>query len=402
MGALRGSTRLIALGKITVLARLLSPIQFGLFGVASLALALLEILTDTGINAFLIQEKKDITDYLNTAWIVSIVRGILISLALLLLASPVALFFKSPESTSLLALISLVPFIRGFINPAIVQFQKNLEFHKEFIFRLIIFAVDATVTLVLALLLHSAVSLVWGMIAAALLETTLSHVIVRPRPTANYSPSQLIEVVNRGKWITLSGIFEYIFQNLDDIVVGKLLGTYSLGLYQMAYKISTLPVSEGGEVLQKVTFPVFAKIGDDVKRTRKAFLKVVLLTCGLVLPFGLVIFFFPSQIVLLFLGNNWLEIVPVLRILVIFGLLKAVFGSSFALFLANKKQAYISLASLVAIIALALSIYPLVKAYGIYGAGISALVSWIFAAPVVIYFLLKLLAKTTLIEKQEK
>ena len=78
-GILRASTRIITFIRIIVLARILTPSQFGVFGIASLVLSFLEILTETGINVFLIQEKKAIKYYINDAWLVSILRGILIS-----------------------------------------------------------------------------------------------------------------------------------------------------------------------------------------------------------------------------------------------------------------------------------------------------------------------------------
>ena len=80
MGALRGAGRLMAVIRIAVLARLLAPQQFGLFAIASLAIALLEMLTETGINVFFIQEKDRVKTYLDTAWMISIVRGFVIFL----------------------------------------------------------------------------------------------------------------------------------------------------------------------------------------------------------------------------------------------------------------------------------------------------------------------------------
>ena len=82
MALLRGSTRGLALLKMVVLARFLTPAQFGVFGIALLALAFLEIITETGINVVLIQEEDEIDSYISTAWIVSIARGVLISIAI--------------------------------------------------------------------------------------------------------------------------------------------------------------------------------------------------------------------------------------------------------------------------------------------------------------------------------
>src|SRR3989344_3910848 len=136
MGVLRASTRSLTFVKIVVLARFLSPNEFGLFGIAMLALAFLEIITETGINIFLIQEKADLKEYNNTAWVVSILRGVLMSLALFLFTPYIASFFNSPGAIQLLYLTSLVPLVRGFINPAVVRFQKELLFNKEFSLRL--------------------------------------------------------------------------------------------------------------------------------------------------------------------------------------------------------------------------------------------------------------------------
>lgn len=391
MGILRGITRIIAFAKLAILARVLTPKDFGLFGIASLALALLEILSETGINAILIQEDSDIKDYIDSAWIVSILRGFLIAALLLIFAIPISTFFNSPESAGLLFLISTVPFLRGFINPAIVNFQKKLEFNKEFNFRLIVFTFDAVVTVFLALLIKSAESLIWGMIAGVVLEIILSWILVRPLPKLRIESVKVKKVLHRGKWITLAGIFDYLFHNIDDIVVGKLLNTATLGLYQVAYRISTLPITEGGEVVSKVVFPVYTKISGDKERLKKAYLKVLKSITLLMIPFGLFFIIFAEPFVLLFLGDKWLEIVPALKVLSIFGVIRAVSGSSSTLFLAVKKQEYITLVTLVSIVGLTLVVFPLVVKFGLLGAAYASLIGALVAVPFMFYFTRKVL-----------
>lgn len=389
MAALRSITRGLALIKIIILARLLSPFQFGLFGIASLVLSLLETLTETGVNVLLVQEKEGLDKYLNTAWVISIVRGVTISLMLLILAFPVSKFFRTPESAVILLLISVIPLISGFINPSEIKFQKNLEFHKEFIFRMIIFISDMVVSIVLAFVYHSATSIVWGMLTGVVLEVVISFIYINPKPVFKLNTLIFKKAFSRGKWITLSGIFNYIFENIDDIIVGKLINTYSLGLYQMAYKISALPVSEGGEVIHKVTFPFYVKIAKDKKRLRNAFLKVVTIISLIAIPYGLVLVIFSHQIISVILGREWVEIVLAVRVLAVLGVLRAIFGSSSSLFLAVKKQEYITVVTLSAICILAITIVPLVNKLGIFGAGLSALLGWIIAIPVVIFYLIK-------------
>ena len=391
VGALRVFTRILSLVKTIVLARLLLPNQFGIYGIAALILAFLEILTDTGINVFLIQEEDDVEHYVNTAWVVSILRGTLICLLIVLFSTFVSSFFKTPESRNILLLISIVPLIKGFINPSIVKFQKYLLFKKEFIFRSFLTLIEAVLTITFAIITKSAVSLVIGLLISAVFEMALSFYIAKPIPSLRFKIENFKLVFNRGKWITLAGIFEYLYRNLDNITVGKILGVTSLGYYDMAYKISILPITEVSEVFSKVTFPIYTKIKEDKKRLKKAFMKVMLTTTVIVLPIVIILIIFTEPLVLLFLGKNWLPIINVLKVLSIFGAIRSISGISSALFLALKKQNYVTFVTFASILGLGISIVPLVIRYGILGAGISAVIGSILSLPVMLYGVNKLL-----------
>ena len=390
MALLRGCTRGMAIVKTIVLARFLTPSQFGLYGIAILVLGLLEILTETGINVVLIQEEGKTDEYISTAWVVSILRGILIFLLILALAPFIASFFSSPTALNLIRFSSLIPLVRGFINPAIVKFQKELKFNKEFWFRSPLFLIDAIFAILLGILTGSEYSLIWGMLAAAIMEVTVSFFIVKPTPKIEFEIEKVKRVIGRGKWITFAGIFEYLFQHLDDIVVGKLLGTAPLGLYQQAYRVSTLPISEVGEVFNKVTFPTYTKIAEDKERLKKAFLKVTSIISLLVIPFGLVLFFFAKEVVLILLGDKWLEAAGALKVLASFGVLKAISNSAYPLFLSAKRQEIITLITLVGILGLAIPLIPLINRFGIVGAGYATIIGTLVGIPVGIYFLLKI------------
>lgn len=390
MTALRGSTRLLSFLRTAVLARLLTPLQFGLFGIASLVLSLLEILTETGINIFLIQEDENVDRYLDTAWMVSIIRGIIISALLFAFARPISKFFNSPDSYSLILLIALTPFLRGFINPAMVKFKKDLEFGKEFITRFMIFLVDASVAISFALYFRTPSSLVCGILAGVIVEVFISHVFITPRPRLGFNQAVFKKVIGRGKWFTVNGIFNFLFQQGDDAVVGKVMDASNLGVYQNAYKISTFPITEVGQIFHQVSFPVFVKIEGDRKRLLKAFMKVVGVVSVLVIPFGIVLFLFPQKVILLVLGPNWLEGTKALKILAVYGVLRAITYLSNPIFLATKKQNYTTAVTFVALLGMGISIVPLVKSYGILGAAWSALVGWILAVPVIVFFLVKI------------
>lgn len=389
VGAFRAATRAISLVRIIVLARILTPSQFGFVGIATLALGFVEMLTETGINVFLIQEKH-INKYIDTAWIVSILRGFIIALIIVGSASFVAGFFNAADAYSLLLLVSVVPIVRGFINPAVVTFQKDLAFDREFWFRLSIFSVDSLTAIFLAMLTKEASSLVWGFIVGAFFEVALSFLVVRVRPQFSFQRKRMEEVFNRGKWVTGFSFLHYAFQNGDNIVVGRILGSFSLGLYQVGYRIASLP-SEVVDAVSRVTFPVYAKIADDKTRLKKAFLRTGGGVLLLALPFGLTLFLFAESVVRVFLGDNWIELVPALKILAIFGTLRAIINTVFPLFLSVKKQEYVAIVTFASFVGLAIAVVPLTSIFGIVGAGGAALIGTLIAIPFVCFYLLRIL-----------
>ncbi|MEK7498056.1 MAG: lipopolysaccharide biosynthesis protein [Patescibacteria group bacterium] len=391
LGALRGVGRSLAFVKTAILARILSPSSFGVFGIASIVLELLEVLTETGVNIFLVQEKDKVDKYVSTAWTVSIIRGLVISILLVFCAPFISGFFKSIDSLPLIYLIAVVPFIRGFINPAIIKFQKELTFNKEFFYSSSLFVVEAGVSIGLSILTHSPIALIWGMVASALVEVLLSFLVVSPRPEVRIDFALSKEIIKRGKWVTGAGIFNYLFLHGDDIIVGRVLGQTSLGFYQIAYRISILPITEVADIFGRVAFPAYVKIGEDKERLRRSYLKIVLGIAALVVPFGIVLFIFTKEIVLLVLGTKWIEIIPVLKVLIIYGVVRAIVHPVYALLLAFKKQKYIMLITFAGIVGLFVSIFPLISKYGMVGAGISALVGTAVTIPIIIYSLLKVL-----------
>lgn len=393
VAGLRGVTRAITFGRTALLARILTPSQFGVFGIVTIVLAFIEILAETGINIFLIQQKEKIDEYVDTAWIVSIIRGIIISLVIVLCSPFVATFFNSSEAYNLLLFSSLIPLIRGFINPSVVTFQKELQFRKEFWFRIVIFVVDTIVSVVLAVTTRSTTSLLWGLLIGAIVELVLSFFVVKPRPRLRFQSNIFKTVIVRGKWVTAAGIFNYLFHNADNVVVGKLLNVYSLGLYQQVYKISMLPITEVADVASKVTFPVYVKIAGDRTRLKTAFFKTIASTTVLTVPIGVIFFLFPGEIIEIILGPSWVSAASAFQVLSIFGVIRAISGSTSALFLAVEKQEFVSTVTFVSFFALAVTIVPLVMNLGIIGASLSVLFASIVVLPLMGYFVWKVLKK---------
>jgi lipopolysaccharide exporter len=387
MSSFRVLSRIVAFFRIALLARLLSPLQFGIFGIASLILTLFETISQTGTSVYLIQERKKMEDYIDAAYVVSIIRGLILAFLILVSAPLISSYFNSPESLRLLRLVSLVAVIRGFINPSRIKFIKDLNFKNEFYINITVFLVDTTISIITTLLLKSSEGLVWGLVAGSSTELILSFIFIFPRPKLKIEVSKISDLFTRGKWVTGSTLFSYFFEQGDDLFVGKILGTASLGIYQAAYKISTLPITEIARVFNQVTFPVYTNLSDDKKRLKNAFFKVSITILVLTIPIGMVLYLYSYEITLLILGAKWLEVAPILKILSIFGIVRAIIVSTNPLFNSLKRQDLIAKYSFVGLTIMLLTIIPLTFKYGISGAAYSVLISSFATFPLIYYYL---------------
>lgn len=393
MGSQQVMQRLFSYLKLAVLARILTPEKFGLFGIAGLVLSFLEIITETGINAFLIQNKDDIDEYVDSAWIVSIVRGTIISLTIFLTSPFIAHFFRASESIVVLRFISIIPLLRGFINPSVAGFLKSLNYKSEFIWKTGLFGIESIVTLIFALIYRTELSFVFGMLIGVCFEVILSHIVIKPRPKLLFNFSKAKTIINHGKWITVWGWFDYASSQGDDIVVGRVLDTYNLGIYQNAYKISTLPLTEIVNAINRVTFSIYVKISDDKKRLTNAFLKTSSYSLIVIVIGVLFLFFFPELVINILLGSAWLPAVSSLKILAVFGLCASLNALPNSVFLALKRQDIIAKLNALQFLIMLVLVVSLTKANGIVGTSWAVLLSSLCVVPVTYIALFKELKK---------
>jgi O-antigen/teichoic acid export membrane protein len=155
-------TKGLGLIRTVVLARLLSPSDFGLFGIALLSISIIENFSQTGIQAALVRKKNDIASYLNTAWTITALRGIVLFMILFAVAPVIAKFFNSQQATAVIRVIAVSTLFSGFKNIGLVYFQRELEFRKQFTYELSGVLADVVIAIVLAFVLQSVWALVWA------------------------------------------------------------------------------------------------------------------------------------------------------------------------------------------------------------------------------------------------
>ena len=381
--------RLLQLGMLAVLARLIGPSEIGLVGIALLVLSATRKLTQIGLeDAIIQQEEDDVDHYLNTTWVLQILRGVAIAGVLFVAAPFVGDLFGEERATALVRVIALSPLLFGLTNPGIVYFRKNLEFHKEFVYKLSGEFAMAAVAVGFALVEPTAWAYVVGYVAADVVRLLLSYVIHPFRPGLGFDRAAASDLVGYGKWITGSSVLYFLYSQGDDAFVGWYIGPAALAFYQYAYRFSNAPATELTQVVSSVMFPVFSKLQSDRELLKRTFLRSLRLAAFVALPMSCGIAIVAPSFVRAFLGPDWEAMILPMQILTIYGLFRALGKTWGPVWKAIGRPDYHTKLSVIRVVCLAAIIYPLTARYGIAGTALAVTsISLVPMIPIDLYLL---------------
>lgn len=364
---LRMSSRMISSLRTLVVARFLAPADFGVMGVALLVLSLLEMLATTGYDQALIQRKQEISDYLDTAWVVAVGRGVVLGGIVYLCAPLAATFFHEPGAVSILRLMALSPVLTGFASPGLVALNKDLHFRKLVLFDAARSILGAAVAIVAAVSLRSVWALPVASLAADAVFSLGSYLIHPYRPGLGFQWQKARELWGYGRWILGSKLLHYLFNDGDDWVAGRLLGSTALGFYQTAYRLGCTPMTEITGVFSKVAFPTFAKLQDDKGKLQRAYLRILQVIMFASTPVAVGILLVAPDGVELFLGEKWLPMVVSLQILVCWGWIRSFRATTGPVLLARGRPDLVAKFTAFKVAILAVLVVPLSLRWGIVG-----------------------------------
>jgi O-antigen/teichoic acid export membrane protein len=355
-------------------------------GIALLTMSVMQRIAKLGIDSALIQREEDnINDYLNTVWTIKAARGIVLSTSLFLAAPIFAAFFGEPRAEPILRVLSLGILVSDLINPAIVYFRKDLEFHKEFVLRLSGTITDFVVAIGAALILQNVWALVYAALSGRFVRLLVSYRMSDYRPSLEFNYGIASKVLGFGKWIWAAGIVTFIATSGDDAFVGWYLTAASLGLYQLAFRLSNSPATEVTHVITKVLFPTYSKLQNDGAALQTAFLKTIQVTFMIALPMGIGIVLIAPEFTRLVLGKQWMPMVPAMQVMAIGGLFRAISATGGALFQGYGVPEWDFWMNSVRAAAIGITIWPLTSLWGITGAAISITLGIGLTLPIWLY-----------------
>jgi PST family polysaccharide transporter/lipopolysaccharide exporter len=365
VSALNVADRLLQLLLLVVLARLLDPEAFGLFGIAMLALGAMRKFSNLGLDASLIYDEEENVDHmLNTTWILEIARTAALAAILFFGAGLVARVFNEPAAEPLIQLMGVSRLFIGLKNPAIVYFQKDLQFEKQFVYILSGSVLQFAGGIGYALFVEaSAWALVVGFVLADAFRFLASYALHDFRPWPAFDVGVAREMIGYGKWITATSILYFLYSEGDDALVGAVLGSTALGLYRYAYQLSNAPATEVTHVISSVMFPAYSKLQDDIPKLREGYHRTLQVTTLVSFPVALGIVAVTPPFVRGILGQQWVPMILTMQILAVFGLMRSAAATFGPVWKATGQPDLIAKFSLIRVICLAIGLPAVLLLY---------------------------------------
>ena len=297
-----------------ILARLLSPEDYGLIAMPLIFLALAQCLIDSGFTSAIIRKPSLKEEDLSTAFFFSVIVGIVCYIILFLLSDTIAGFYNVPELSNILRITALATII----NPLCIVQQSVLTRKLEFKIQAKISIVSQLLTGVIGLSLAYSGFGVWSLviqqIGGLLLRTILLWIFGKWYPKTGWSKVSFDYLWGYGSKILLSSILETIYSNIYPFIIGKFYKPADLGNYTRANTFANFPSSNVTTILQKVTFPVLSSIQDDDIRLQTNYRKFIKLSCYVIFPLMMGLSSSANSVVNVLLGEKWEGCVILLKI----------------------------------------------------------------------------------------
>ncbi len=312
--------------QLVILARLLEPTVFGLMAITSVVIGFAHAFLDMGISNAIIHKQEVSHNQLSTLYWLNVLSGIVLFLIVSLCAPVVALFYQEAELTNIIILVAMTFLIQPFGQQFIVLWQKELKFNDIAKVDILTKLVALIVSVVFAYYNYGVYALVYGVLAGTILQTLVFVYKGLREYTISFvfRLSDVREFLSFGLYQMAEKTLNYFNSQIDTLLIGKLLGVETLGVYNIAKQIIMKPIQIINPIVSKVTFPVMAKIQNDTDRLKEIYLKTINLLSSINFPIYLFMLITAPQLVPLMFGEQWVDAVIIVQILSIYGALRSI------------------------------------------------------------------------------
>lgn len=307
----QGITFLVGL----VLARLLTPEEYGLIGIIAIFIAVFNSIVDSGFSNALIRktDAKDL-DY-NTVFITNMVLSVFLFLVLFFSAPAIARFFDQPQLLPLTRVMGSVVIINAF---AIIQrtiLVKKVDFKTQTKVSLIASVTSGIIGIAMAVAGYGVWSLVGQQISRQLLNSLFLWIWAKWYPRIQFSVQSFKELFGFGWKLLVSGLIDTVWKEIYQVIIGKCYSAETLGQYTRAQQFGSIFSSNLTSIVQRVSYPVLSEIQDDKARLKAAYQKVIKVTMLVTFCCMLGLAAIAEPMIVTLIGEQWLPAVPLLQII---------------------------------------------------------------------------------------
>lgn len=349
---MRWFDRLAGVVSTIVLARLLTPGDFGIVAIATVVIGLASVLIDFGIQVAVVQLRELEREDLDTAWTLRLLQNAAIAAILVVSAGWVAERYHDVRLHPVLVVLALGYLLDGLTGMGAVVFQKRQQYAREVAFLMVKRAAGLVVTIALALWLRNYWALVIGTVMSNVMGVVLSYAMYRVAP--RFTLSRWRRFLGASVWLSMHSVAGYASQQLDKLVVGRRDGAAMLGAYSIADQVSAMPTSELLAPMNRALFPAMVAVQGDPPRLRQIFLSALGIQATLALPAAIGLALVARDVVAVMLGENWSAAAPIMTALALGYGVNALTHSS--IYLLNSLGRYRTLALLRSSVVLTLAV----------------------------------------------
>jgi len=349
-----------------VLARLLLPEHFGVVAIAYIMINGLKVFNNFGFGAALIHRSKDVAKATNTAFLLLPLVGLMLSLAAYFSGPVMASIFNNESVSPVVQALSLIFVLSslGAIPESLLE--KELDYHKKFTIEILPAAVGGIVAIIMAFKGYGVWSLVVSQIITYVIRVPTAWLLCSFRPSLQFDFKIFKELVQYSKYVIGLAVVMYLYNNLDNFSVGKILGASALGFYSVAYYLSNLANENVVSFFNRVSFPVYTKLRD-VEKIKMTHLKVVRYSSLFAIPMMCGMYVLAPELIRIIYGEKWIAAAAPLQILCLFGVFRSIDATTGHVYWGIGKPKLSQNVGIANLVVMALIIYPLTLKFGLPG-----------------------------------
>lgn len=317
----RSGTQISQLIISIFLARILSPELFGLTGMLTVFMAIGQSIIDSGFGSALIQKKNHTLIDECSVFYFNIFIGIILAILMYFFAPVIAHFFHQEALTSLARVLAINFVINSFGIVQTALLTKDVDFKTQSRISIISSVASGAIGIICA---YSGCG-VWSLVVQSISGNFFRTVLVwysRPwRPKWLFDINSLRKLFSFGSRLLLSGIIDTLYNNIFQIIIGRMFSPANLAFYNRANQLQQVPIQLISTSAKRVTYPIYSMIHDDKERLLSIFRKTLLTVTAITIPVMAVLYFTAEPLVLVFYTTKWANSIVYLKLLVFLGVL---------------------------------------------------------------------------------